>query len=192
MLITGLDVASCTGVSWIDPAASPSTWRCLAVEAEGEEPWDKAADLAAALRLLLEANRPDLVVIERPLGVVVDYGSGRAPGKRMINAKTTITLAALAAAAVTTLEVERVPWCMIAPATWRAMYYGKGCRPDDWKDIAVDRARRLGVLLPHTKRAARDAAESVGIACAWSNANFIPAGHRAAFMQLRAGGRVAA
>lgn len=194
MLVMGLDIATSSGVALVDPALRPLEWRCLSIEAEGDEPWDKAADLSSALGDLIGVNRPAFAVIERPISVVVDHGfRKRKPSddsdKRMINAKTTITLAALAAAAVTTLESAGIAWAMISPATWRAAYYGKGYKPrEDWKQAALDMARLHDVSLPNSIRAARDAAEAIGIATAWQRATFIPTRHQQAFMALRMDG----
>lgn len=190
MLITGLDIASTSGVSFVEPSRPSSTWHCLAIEAEGDGAWAKIDDFDCALRPLLADRRPDLAVIERPLGVVVDYGGGDQPGgdRRMINATTTITLAALAGAAIGILNSLSIPWVMIADKTWRTAYYGKGYKPAvNWKVSAVEVAERQGIALPSTKKAAHDAAEAVGIAVAWRSANFIPVRHQKAFMDLRLG-----
>lgn len=195
MLITGLDIATSTGIAWVDPSQPPSTWRCLALEAEGDTVWDAVDDFDHALRTLLEETRPDFAVIERPLGVVVDYGgSNAAPGdKRMINAKTVIKLAALAGAAIGVLNGLNIPFGLIADKTWRTAYYGSGYKPaENWKASAVDMAHLQGVPLPETKKAAHDAAEAVGIAVSWQRVNTIPVRHQRAFMDLRANGRRAA
>lgn len=190
MLITGLDIATVSGVSFVEPSRPPSKWHCLAVEAEGDGAWAKIDDFDAAIRPLLGDRRPDLAVIERPLGVVVDYGSAeqQVSGRRMINATTTITLAGLTGAAIGILNGLNIPWVMIADKTWRSAYYGKGYTPPvDWKVSAVEAAKRQGIILPPAKKVAHDAAESVGIAVAWRSANFIPVRHQKAFIDLRLG-----
>lgn len=189
MLITGLDIATVSGVSFIEPSRPSSTWDCLAIEAEGDDAWSKIDDFDAAVRALLTERRPDFAVIERPLGVVVDYGGGDQAGeRRMINATTTITLAGLAGAAIGVLNGLSIPWGMIADRTWRSAYYGKGFKPAvNWKVSAVEAAQRQGIILPPTKKGSHDAAEAVGIAVAWRSANFIPVRHQRAFMDLRLG-----
>jgi hypothetical protein len=193
MLICGLDIATSAGVAWVEPRSRPSTWRCLAIESEGETVWDKVDDFDAALRNLLERYRPDFAVIERPLGVVVDHGGRGQPDaredrKRMINAATTITLSGMAGNAIGVLNSLGIPYGLIADTTWRSVYFGKGYKPrDNWKESAVDMARLQGVPLPETKKAARDAAEAIGIAVAWQSANLIPVRHQRAFMNLRIG-----
>ncbi|WP_127524652.1 hypothetical protein [Mesorhizobium sp. Z1-4] len=187
-IIAGLDIATSCGVAWVNPSTSPSLWRCLAVESEGDTVWDAVDDFDDALRSLLTETRPDFAVIERPLGVVVDYGGGPAkPGdKRMINAKTTIKLAGLAGAAIGVLNGLGIPYAMIADRTWRSAYFGQGYKPpENWKASAVEMARRQRIPLPDTKKAAHDAAEAIGIAVSWQRANTIPQRHQRAFMDLR-------
>lgn len=210
MLILGLDIATVTGIGFVDAARPPATWRAIALEAEGESIWEKVDDFDGGLRDLLSERRPDFAVIERPLGVVVDYGGGPGQqedggGKRMINATTTILLAGLAGAAIGVLNGLGIPFGMISDKTWRRAYYGPGFQPPtrivkqrgkdkierDWKAAAVQRAELQGILLPSSKKAAHDAAEAIGIAVAWQSVNMIPRRHQRAFMDLRSSRRAA-
>lgn len=203
MLILGLDIATVTGIGFVDTAQPPPAWRAIALEAEGDSVWEKVDDFDDGLRALVSERRPDFAVIERPLGVVVDYGGGqqRDGGNRMINATTTILLAGLAGAAIGVLNGLGIPYGMVADRTWRRAYFGTGFEPPekivrqhgkekierDWKAAAVQRAELQGILLPSSKKAAHDAAEAIGIAVAWHSVNMIPARHQRAFMDLRTG-----
>lgn len=217
MRVVGLDVSTSTGMAFVTPGSDPAGWRALAMQTEGESIWAGIDDYEFALRDLLAAEKPDFAVIERPIEVVVDHGAARAvppapgkPQKRMINATTTITLSALAGNTMAVLNSLGIPYGMIAVATWHATYFGKGVKPDgdffspvlgaepppawtrDWKDLAILHAERQGVALPAQKKAKRDAAEAVGIACSWQACTFIPARHQRAFMNLRTSGKAAA
>jgi hypothetical protein len=181
----------------MDRARPPSTWRCLAVVAEGDNAEEKADDLARYLHGQLTANRPDFAAIEMPQRSVTRFERKRTDlsGERTdltINPNA-LQLSALAGAVVAILSVHDVPFGLVAPGTWRSAYFGKGWKPadGDWKAAAVRMAEAQNILLPETLRASRDAAESAGVAVAWQSCTFVPKRHQAAFMALRAG-RVAA
>lgn len=200
MLILGLDIATSTGVCWMDTALPPSQWRCLAISAEGEFAEDKTGDLAIYLRDEFAARRPDFVAIEMPRRDVAahpkqvkDPVTGRMKTIHTVNADQ-LLLPAFAASAATACDLAGIPWGNVHQRTWRAAYFGKGFKPsgDDWKAPAVAAALQQGIVLPIEKKAQRDAAEAVGIAHAWTHCSQIAARHHAAFMRLRAEWRVAA
>lgn len=188
--IWGLDVATTTGWAAIVPAEPPRQWRCLAIESEGENGEEKAGDLAIEIHRALARARPDFVAMEMPQRSVKAFGkktvdaAGREVVKETINPNA-LQLSALAGAVVGVLDVAGIPWGLIAPATWRAAYYG-GMKPKDgdWKALAVAMADHHEILLPSLKKARSDAAEAVGIAVAWRKCSFIPKRHQAAFMAL--------
>lgn len=197
MLIVGLDIARTCGIGLVRPGQPASTWRALALRAEGDDVWSVVDDYEGALRALLLSEKPDFAAIERPLDVIVDHGAAKTnpvtdragkPQKRMINAKTTITLSALCGVTIGVLNSLEIPYGIIAIPTWRKAYFGGGVKPvdGDWKALAVSWAERQGVLLPPTK-AREDAAEAVGIGVSWQACNHIPARHHRAFMNLRTG-----
>ena len=172
MLIVGLDVASRTGVCWMEPHRSPSTFRCVTVESEGVNAEDKAADLAVFLHQEFVRLKPDFAAIEMPQRNVAqferktrDEATGEEHSTTSINPNQ-LQLSALAGAAVAACEINGVIWGLIAPATWRSSYFGKGWKPadGDWKKAAVQRAGLQNILLPASAQAQRDAAEAVGIA----------------------------
>jgi hypothetical protein len=201
MLVLGLDIATSTGVCWMNTVTLPSQWRCLAIGAEGEFAEDKTGDLALYLRDEFEARRPDFVAIEMPRRDVAAYPkqvrdakTGRMKTIHTVNADQ-LLLPALAAAATAACDLMNVPWGIVHQKTWRSSYYGKGYKPadGDWKAPAVTRAVQQGIALPLEKKAQRDAAEAVGIACAWMKCTQISARHHEAFKHLRLNfGRVAA
>lgn len=198
MLIIGLDVATSTGIAWVDRSKPPSQWRCLAVESEGDNAEEKAGDLGLYLFAELAVSRPAFAAIEMPQRSVKQFGkkvrnpqTGKEEVQQTINPNA-LQLSGLAGAVVAALDIRQVPWGLLAPATWRSAYYGKGVAPDetagqDWKDVAIEYARQSKILLPPTVKAQRDAAEAVGIAVAWQKCTFVPKRHQAAFMALRAG-----
>lgn len=198
--ILGLDVATSTGICFVDRSRPASEWRCLAVQSEGDNGEDKAADLGLFLFAELVENRPDFAAIEMPQRSVAQFGrkktdplTGQETTETTINPNA-LQLSALAGAVVTALEIRRIPWGLVAPATWRSAYFGRGQKPvdGDWKAAAVRQAELQKVALPPTVKAARDAAEAIGIAMAWERCTFIPTRHQAAFMALRQGKAVAA
>ena len=201
MLILGLDIATSTGVCWMDTALPPSKWRCLAITAEGEFQEEKATDLAIYLNEEFFRTRPDFVTIEMPRRDVAAYPktikdprTGKLKTIHTVNADQ-LLLPALAAAACAACDLASIPWGIVHQKTWRAAYYGKGFKPagDDWKAPAVDAALQQGIVLPLEKKAQKDAAEAVGIASAWMKCSQIPARHHAAFTKLRTScGRIAA
>lgn len=201
MLVLGLDIATSTGVCWMDTALPPSQWRCLAISVEGEFAEDRTGDLAIYLREEFEARRPDFVAIEMPRRDVAAYPkqvrdprTGKIKTIHTVNADQ-LLLPALAAAAAAACDLAGIPWGNIHQKTWRALYFGKGFKPagNDWKDPAIELALRQGIVLPLEKKAQRDAAEAVGIASAWMKCSQIPARHHAAFTRLRtSSGRIAA
>lgn len=201
MLILGLDIATSTGVCWMDTALPPSKWRCLAITAEGEFQEEKGTDLALYLHEEFFRTRPDFVAIEMPRRDVAAYPktikdprTGKLKTIHTVNADQ-LLLPALANAAAAACDLAKVPWGLVHQKTWRAAYYGKGFKPtgDDWKAPAVDAAVQQGIVLPLEKKAQKDAAEAVGIAHAWMKCSQIPARHHAAFTRLRTScGRIAA
>jgi len=195
MLIVGLDVATRTGLCDLDSALPPSHWKCLAVESEGENAEDKAADLAHYLFQRWQARRPDFVAIEMPQRSVAQFDrtkrdpeTGEDKQVKTINPNA-LQLSGLAGGAAAACEISRVPWGLVAVSTWRSSYFGKGWKPrdDDWKQAAVDRAVLQKILLPGSVQAQRDAAEAVGVASAWARCTFIPQRWQKAFMDLRTG-----
>ncbi len=201
MIISGLDIARFTGISLINPAADPSTWRTFCLVLEKETTWVKTAKFSPALRDFYqdEDHRAEFVVIETPLGIVMDYGAGAAnPGdKRSINAATVASLNSLAGAAIGVLDGLGIPYGMLQPRSWHTSYFGSGFKPKDgdWKAASVAHARLQNVPLPVGNRQAQeDCADAVGAACSWtSKAIFVPEHHQRAYMDLRMSyGRVAA
>lgn len=200
MIVVGLDIATRTGVCWMDTALPPSQWRCLAISAEGEFQEEKTSDLALYLRDEFDQRRPDFVAIEMPRRDVAAYPkqvfdskTGKTKTIHTVNADQ-LLLPALVSAATATCDLLGVPWGNVHQKTWRAAYFGKGFKPsgDDWKAPAIERAELQGIILPEQKKAQRDAAEAVGIAHAWMQCSQIPARHQQAFMALRLNGRRAA
>ncbi len=194
MLILGLDIATSTGVCWMDTVEPPPKWRCLAISAEGEFAEDRTGDLAIYLRDEFALRRPDFVAIEMPRRDVAAYPkqvrdpkTGKMKTIHTVNADQ-LLLPALAAAAASVCDLSGVPWGCVHQKTWRAAYFGKGFKPagDDWKGPAVDAALQQGIPLPLEKKAQRDAAEAVGIAAAWFKCSQVPARHHRAFVQLQA------
>ena len=212
MIISGLDIARFTGISLINPATAPSTWRTFCIALDQESTWVKTAEFSPTLRGFYqdEDHRADFVVIETPLGIVMDYGSGKnaKPNeKRSINASTTASLNSLAGVAIGVLDGLGIPYGMLQPRSWHASYFGSGFKPPmvynkskqafepDWKKASVDHARLQNIPLPIGNRQAQeDCADAVGVACSWrSKAIVVPAHHQRAYMQVCMGvGRVAA
>lgn len=194
MLVLGLDIATSTGVCWMDTALSPTLWRCLAISVEGEFAEDRTGDLAIYLNDEFAKTRPDFVAIEMPRRDVAAYPkqifdpkTGKMKTIHTVNADQ-LLLPALASSASAVCDLAKVPWGLVHQKTWRAAYFGKGFKPsgDDWKAPAVDAAIQQGIPLPDTKKAQRDAAEAVGIAAAWFKCSQVPARHHAQFVQLQA------
>ncbi len=179
-VICGLDIANYMGVSWITLGTPPSKWRCLTIEAEGDFPEERGADLGRGLMEQFGRIRvPNFVAVEMPLRQIVRWKGKPNAGALDLNIFTGSITARLDAA--------DIPWGMVPVNTWRAACYGKGVKPvdpKDWKDLALEAALAMGVLLPDTKKAAKDAAESIHIARAWQKCSFIPRWHQDAFMAL--------
>lgn len=191
MIILGMDIATSTGMCWMDTSLQPKDWRCLAVAAEGEFSEEKSGDLAVFLHAEMQACRPDFVAIEMPQRSVEqhskkvrDPATGKITTERTINPNA-LQLTGLAAAAAAILDINNIPWGLVAVSSWRSGYYGKGFKPADWKQAAIDRAVLQGIQLPETLKAQRDAAEAVGIASSWMKCTQIAERHRQAFLDLR-------
>jgi hypothetical protein len=193
-MIAGLDIATSAGWALIEPRERPSSWRCGIWKAEGDNGEEKAGHLAMQIIPFMKMHKPGFVAIEMPQRNVQTFGKKRqdmaGEAKEMTINPNALQLSALAGAAVAILDAYRIPWGLIASATWRSAYFGKGVKPQtgkDWKDLAIDHARMQRVELPSTKAAQRDAAEALGVAVSWERCTFIPARHQAAFMALRTG-----
>jgi hypothetical protein len=193
MIILGLDIATSCGHALIERNTKPSAWRCGIWHSAGENGEDKAGVLALSVLPFIKEHRPVFAAIEMPQRSVTRFdrrSDDLAGGKveQTINPNA-LQLSALAGGAVAMLDSFRIPWGLVAPATWRAAYYGKGVKPSqgDWKDLAIQHAKMQRIELPSTKAAQRDAAEAIGIAVAWEKCTFIPARHQTAFMALRTG-----
>lgn len=196
MKIVGLDIAKSSGIAFVRPGIPPKDWRCLALQSEEKDVWAAVDEVGEALTSILMEEAPDFAVIERPIDVIVDHGATKVPSspyplgkppKRMINATTTIALSALVGNTIGTLNALKIPFGIIAIATWHAAYFGKGVRPEDgdWKTLSVRSAEQQGIVLPPTKKAKMDAADSIGIACSWARVNFVPLRHQRVFTDLR-------
>lgn len=191
MIILGMDIATSTGMCWMDTSALPRDWRCLAISAEGAFQEEKTGDLAVFLSEEFGKTRPDFVAIEMPRRDVAAYPksvrdpkTGKMKTVHTVNADQ-LLLPALASAATTACDLAGIPWGLISSRTWRPAYYGKGFMPDDWKQAAIDRAILQGIQLPETLKAQRDAAEAVGIASSWMKCTQIAERHHQAFLDLR-------
>jgi hypothetical protein len=190
-VISGLDIASCTGIAWMTLGTPPSKWRAAAIELDGETPEDKAGELALILRKLYRDHTPDFVAIEMPIRAVVRFdkkkrdlaGEDSSP---TINPNA-LQLSALAGAAAATLDLMGIAWGAVAIQTWRRAYYGPGRKPEDgnWKRLALEVAHMQRITLPGLKSADKDAAEAVGVMVAWQSCSQIAQRHQAAFMALR-------
>jgi hypothetical protein len=196
VIILGLDIATSTGVCWMDTAKEPRDWRVLAVSAEGEFQEEKTGDLAVYLSEEFAKMLPDFVAIEMPRRDVAAYPK-QVPDHQRGGMKTIWTvnadqllLPALASAATATCDLAGVPWGLVSSRTWRPAFYGKGFKAESseaWKKAAVDRARMLGIVLPGTKKAQMDAAEAVGVAWSWQKCTQIATRHHQSFVDLRIG-----
>ena len=192
MLVLGLDIATSSGVCLMDTAQPPHEWRCFAIEAEGHNAEEKAGDLAMALNLQLAKHCPAFAAIEMPQRSVQRF---RKKGADIAGEKDELTinpaalqLSAMAGAAVAVLDLAGVAWGLIHPVTWRKAYFGSGYKPRvGWKDSAMEFAKMQKIVLPPTVRAARDAAEAIGIARAWQKCSFVPDRHQQTFINLRTG-----
>jgi hypothetical protein len=199
MLILGLDVATSCGHALVDRQRGLSATICGAWHAEGENGEDKAGFLAAnRLYGFLKEHRPAFCAIEMPQRSVTRFDRKRTDltgehSEATINPNA-LQLSALAGGVVAMLDAWKTPWGLIAPATWRSGYFGKGKKPNngDWKQLAIDEALRQKIVLPSTKAAQRDAAEAIGIAVSWERCTFVPQRHQEAFMALRTDRRAAA
>lgn len=199
MKILGLDIATSTGVCFLDTALPPNKWRCFAIEAEGEFGEEKAGDLAVCLNGEIKEFGPDFAAIEMPQRSVTRFEKkkrhdlgGDVAKEATINPNA-LQLHDLGGAVCAILDLVSIPWGLIAPGTWRSAYYGKGFKPtdDDWKQAAINRAVLQGIVLPKQLKAQRDAAESAGVASSWSRCTLIPRKHQQAFIDLRTGRKAA-
>lgn len=216
MLILGLDVATSCGHALIERPGLMKGTRCGAWRSEGENGEEKAGELAMMVYDFVKAERPHFVAIEMPMRNVKSFTTEKedmagSSEEQTINPNA-LQLSALAGGVVAMLNAFKTPWGLIAPATWRKAYFGKGFVPPkkwvkkydrrfqrkvsvevpDWKQAAINQARIEGVPMPTTKAEQIDAADAVGIAVAWEGCTFIPVRHQKAFMALRAGSTRAA
>jgi len=207
VLFLGLDIATSTGICWMDTRQQPKDWRVLAAISEGDFREDESSDLGRFIYQEVLKRPPDFVSIEMPRRDMELHGKKeRDPdtGEMVSSGKTTINpnaikLTGLAAGVVTALDIADIPWGLIAPVTWRNSYFGKAFEPPtvfdkskrkfvpNWKLAAVQRAELQGIRPPvdMTKKAWEDTAEAIGIASAWSACTKIPKRHQAAFVALR-------
>lgn len=207
MLILGLDIATCTGICWMNPARPPREWRVLAAISEGKFREDESADLGMFIYRQVLETPPDFVAIEMPRRDMQIHGKKKRDpetGEIVQSGKTTINpnaikLTGLAAAVATALDISEIPWGLIASQTWRRLYYGKAFEPPtvfdkdrgehvpDWKQAALNHAAMQGIVPPvgMTKKAWEDTAEAVGIASAWAGCTQVPDRHQKAFLALR-------
>lgn len=198
-LILGLDVATSCGHALVDRQRGLSATICGAWRADGENGEDKAGALALTLYGFCKQHRPSFCSIEMPQRSVTRFDRKKTDltgehSEATINPNA-LQLSALAGGVVAMLDAWRIPWGLIAPATWRSAYFGKGVKPadGDWKAMAIVEANRQKIILPSTKAAQRDAAEAIGIAISWERCTFVPARHQTAFLALRTDrGRAAA
>jgi hypothetical protein len=173
--ISGLDIATYMGVSWMPLGTPPWKWRAITIEAEGGTTIERGVDLARGLRSeYARHGTPDFVAIEAPIANILKNRPGQ------------LDLNIFAGTVTGMLDTLGIPWGWVSIATWRAYAYGKGVKPtgdDNWKDLAIQFAEQSKIQLPSTKKAARDAAESVGVARAWMKCS-VPSWHQEAFLSL--------
>lgn len=200
MLIAGLDIATTTGLCMADLTRPRSEWVCTAIIAEGENGEFKADDLVGVLFDMFTTVRPAFAAIEMPLRNMKTYGRAEQDVKRGQHISLSVNpgqlqLATETGAVVGLLRAMDIPWGLIAPATWRSHYFGKGFKPQQtlgqdkraaWKEAAVDAARLQKIALPRQKGPAQDAAEAVAVAATWEHCTQIASRYQKIFMQLRA------
>lgn len=196
-MILGSDIATCSGLCWMNTAIPPRDWSVLAVISEGKFREEESTDLGLFFHEQVSSTRPDFVAIEMPRRDVEIHPKKEidpATGQKVSKGKTTINPNAIkltghAAAVCMVLDIAGIPWGLIASVTWRGAYFGKGWTPPDgnWKAAAVERAALQGIEKPVgiTKKAWEDVSESVGIASAWELCTQVPARHQKAFLELR-------
>lgn len=211
MIVLGLDIATSTGWCLIEEKGRPQTWHCGAIKAKGAFQEELAASLAFQLLRFFKYNvKPDFVAIEMPMRNVQQFKKRRHDLAGQHESATinpaALKLSAFAGAAAAVIDCYSIPWGLVAPATWRPAYFGKGVKPngkwtaknkdnlrpsywsEDWKELAINYAKKQNISLPSTRAAQRDAAEACGIACAWELCTAIPERHQNAFMLLRTKG----
>jgi hypothetical protein len=171
MLILSFDIATTTGYCWFEPPARDDAVNLRAAFASmrpgsfkvtGEEPEDKAADMAPHLIKMFRQGKPDLLVIEQPKRhvqqhekVVSDLYGRR--NVKTINPATTILLNQLTGAVVTVARAYDIPFVTIPEDTWRREAYGfgrkRGWQRKDWKKHARELCQLKGIHVTNDDQA---------------------------------------
>ncbi|MBB3144908.1 Holliday junction resolvasome RuvABC endonuclease subunit [Phyllobacterium trifolii] len=175
-LILGLDIATRTGFAYYDDQASLAAIRVGHIQCEGEEFEEKAAFLGRALVRLIKADKPDFIIIERPIRAQPGGGGKRTMKfmgeEQQVEAKgsglnAVISSNQLVGAASAIIGAYGIPFDTIASVSWRKAFLGfgthKGWERKDWKKAARDRCTQLKIKVTND-----DQGEAVGIAFAGS------------------------
>lgn len=171
MIIMGMDVATRTGWSFYDTKAPLSSIRVGHIDCEGVDYENKAAFLGKAVMKLIKAERPDFIVMERPIRTQ--------PGKQVRKVKmigdiqqvevsgsglnAVISSNQLVGSVSGIIGAYALPFETIASVSWRKSFLGFGTRSGwqrkDWKKAARDRCEQFKIKVKND-----DQAEAVGIA----------------------------
>lgn len=178
MIVMGLDLATRSGWAVRDSERHRSSIVCgtfTVSEYDWEEKYAIAANLFERLR---KDYNPDFVAIERPEHGVRQFAKKGKPDltgeERMVSTinPAALQLTGIAGAVIAICQIKGIPFGTIAAVSWRPVYFGKGIKPPegkDWKDLAIEYAKREKIALPSTKAEQRDAAEAIGICSCWHN-----------------------
>lgn len=173
MLILGLDPSQSTGWALYDTAASLSAIRAGTLRAVGDDYEHKSASLGQALMRLIKADKPDFIVIERPLRTQPGGGKKKlkfmgeetdekASGSGM---NAVISSNQMVGSIAGIIGAFNLPFETIDSQTWRGTAYGFGRRPGwerkDWKRHAREKCSQVKITVTND-----DMAEAVWIAFA--------------------------
>lgn len=133
-VILGLDIASRTGWAYYDDKASLSAIRVGHIQCEGEEFEDKSAFLGKALVKLIKSDRPDFVLIERPMRAqpiggkrtVKFMGEEQTVEAKGSGINAVISSNQLVGAASAIIGAYNIPFETIASVSWRKAFLGFG------------------------------------------------------------------
>jgi Holliday junction resolvasome RuvABC endonuclease subunit len=174
MLILGLDGAQNTGWALYDTAANLAAIRAGVIKTAGDDYEHKAASLGLGLVRLIEADRPDFIVIEMPIRsqpaarqkrTVKFMGEDRVEEVASGGLNAVISSNQMVGALSAIIGAFQIPFETIAPVTWRKQFLGFGTRPGwqrkDWKKAVRDRCAQLKITVTND-----DMADAAGIAFA--------------------------
>jgi hypothetical protein len=170
MLVLGLDIATTTGCALYDTKRDISSIKAWSFTVSGDLPEEKAGNMGREMVGIIKQHKPDLVVCEQPMRMLVQHAKTESDllGERQtstINPMSMILPNQLIGSVMGVVFAFNLGWHIMTAEQWRKQFLGfgrqKGWDRKMWKKAARDRCNMLGIKVTND-----DMGDAVGVAFA--------------------------